>query len=162
MQLQKQPDANCMAYAAAMVLGIPAEQLLAIVGHRGEKVAWPDLPGYHSRVGIHIQEIQDVYRVLGFALAEIQIAPCTVPRTGSAYPHILWPAARCEDRFKTWIKNREAILTGVMPNGVGHAVAWDGSSIYDPLGRVCDILETDLQIQSAWIKVSLNVSAKMI
>ncbi len=156
MILQTQKDDNCLAYAAAMVLGIDAETLLRLVGHRGQHKAWPTLPGSHAKVGIHIQEIQDAFRIHGYVLAEVQIAPCVLPRAmGNHPPHVLWDDTSCERRFLAWITGREAILTGLLPHGLGHAVAWDGKIIYDPKGHMCGIHETDLQIQSAWIKCKL-------
>ena len=149
MNLLNQSGDNCFLYAAAMVLDIEPQKLITLIGHDGTEIWWPDQVGSKKQRSIHPQELLDAAVVLKKTFICIEFIPRTGWDKNSA--RLIFDKTMVP-RFAAWIKDRYAILI-VRGSGLGHAVAWDGKSVYDPKGFVQSIEE--YEIAEAWVLVDL-------
>lgn len=144
MKLLKMAGHDCLLYSAAMVLDESPAILEKEIGHDGSEVWWPEKPQPFCRRGIHIQEILDCFIRRGKGLIPVDLMPASAPVGGK--PKAIWDVEKAIIRFKTYISGREAILITA-----SHAIAWDGSKVFDPNGRVTVI--EDYSIKQAWLKI---------
>ena len=80
MKLQNQQGKpQCTIYAAAMVLGIPADQIIKELGHDGLEVWWTAEQGNRRLRGVHFQELIDIFWHHGYALIPIELHPQLAP-----------------------------------------------------------------------------------
>lgn len=166
MQLLKQnkQEPNCFALSAVMVLRHVLEQeerymmltnahlegLLEFIGHRGQEILWPECSGPVKLKGIHPQEIIDWYMDFGYTLWLLERYPMSAPRGLEARAKMIWDGDIADKRFWKSLENKAAIL--VMST---HAVAWDGSKIYDPDDRRFTKSIIDSQVGEAWLIANL-------
>lgn len=127
-QLQPNP-ASCLLTSFAMVLGVPAAELIEQIGHDGMEVIFPDLPPQSTDRyrGHHIQEL--IYALDQREYAIVQIEPIPVSQSGEAtYQHgqnpFLEPA----------MLKYSGVTTGRNVRNNEHAVAWSAINkrSYDP------------------------------
>ena len=137
MNLIKQNGPFCLVASAAMILDTTIEQLHKEIGHDGTEIWWPP---NHMR-GIHIQEIQDCCLRRNTCLYPVEREPLlapddqTEPRGYMSNPII---------RLYYAIFLHPAILITY-----NHAVAWNGSMVFDPKGVVASF--GDYSFSEAWI-----------
>ena len=131
-----------MLAAMAMVLDKSTEELISRIGHDGSEIVFPDLPEPAKRRGFHIQEFISMILESKFAMTEIAVLPCSTPDGVHEYP-INFP--NFEQRFLDFMHIVPGIITGSAAKW-GHAVAWNGWRIYDPLGEIYYYDECTLQI----------------
>ena len=141
---------NCLLYAAAMVLDIPASDLAKDIGHDGSEIWFPD----HEQPerGFNIQEIVDVCFSYGKALTPVYRYPANSPDGDAHRP--LWESKKADNRFLGIISGFEGILIGLTANSVRHACAWDSSIIYDPRGyqhSISDYSKRMFEITECWV-----------
>lgn len=139
---------QCLVYSAAMVLDISADDLIAEIGHDGLAIWWPEMEGNKKYRGHHIQEIIDCFLRHHKALVPIEYIPAVAPE-GRPDLMMLHVMKNLDERFWEAIINRKAILIGQNEVGNGHAVAWDGMKIFDPVGKIYNI--KDFKIAEAWV-----------
>lgn len=65
--------------AAAKVMGITTDELIADIGHDGSQIVFPELPEPMCRAGYHIQEIQDAAVRRHFAVITVEAHPVATP-----------------------------------------------------------------------------------
>ena len=135
MELQLNPNNwSCLPTSFAMVLGMPVEQFIALMGHDGSAEPWE---GY--KIGFHEQECIEVADSLGWHCTPIElyptIIPCVVPPMEPATIHF---QEGNEFRFAKHLDTNGVFIGGLLGSGMGHAVAWDAEKqlIYDPRGMV--------------------------
>jgi hypothetical protein len=140
MRLQKATNNwSCLLDSFAMALDVPVENLIEYFGHDGTDICSTDK---RFRRGFHIQECIEYCLVNGFSCTEIQLAFASVPFVGSNDLYTPYETAYYLERFDKWLANTsQGVLTGLIQHPgiadhVGHAVAWDGSSIYDSRGYI--------------------------
>jgi len=131
-----------------MVLGVTPEDLVVLIGHDGQEVVFPDQHGYKARKGYHIQEIINCVISMGHGLMPIEKYPCSIPVTDCKHIHDVFDNIIARHRFKSLIKDKIAIL-----EGQGHACAWDGEKIYDPMDTIYDLDNPKFRPMTAWILI---------
>ncbi len=147
MILLKQPNSwSCSITAAAMVMGVAVEELIAKVGHDGSEIIHPDLKGPAQRKGFHTQEIIDIALARGFAVTPIEPRPVQ-----TVYGDDEFVLQFDENRFHNHLKCCDGILCG-KARTYWHAVAWnhEEGKIYDPQGRIYPLDDCKINIQIFW------------
>ena len=134
---------SCLPCSFAMVLDLSVEEFIKMLGHDGSAEPYPAYPG--QKAGFHEQECIEVAQQLGYACTPIEIVPQMMPMPGGPIRPIWFPGAGDPEganwqRFLRHLNGSRGVLTGVKQrtNSVkrlGHAVAWDGSYVYDPQGE---------------------------
>jgi len=155
MQMQTGAAWACLPCSFAMVVKVPIEQFIKLLGHDGSAKPYPEMP--EQVAGFHEQECIEVLQHLGFACTPIEIVPQMVPLPGGPVRQIWFPAkntpiqntSNCiefsklkggnRERFYRHIKMTTGVFTGIKhghrrARPIGHAVAWDGEKVYDPQG----------------------------
>jgi len=141
MKLIKQTGPYCLVASAAMILDTTIEQLHAEICSDGTEIWWPPT----SMRGIHIQEIQDCCLRRSSCLYPIEMNPLLCPdHTGNFSPRECYSEDIRLPRFRNEVMLKRAIL--ITEN---HAVAWDGSNVFDPKGFVKSF--RDYTFYEAWI-----------
>lgn len=123
---------SCLPASFAMALGISFSEMIARIGHDGSEIIWPELPEPQRRRTFHIQECLAVCLRLGLGTVEIQMGPCLTPDGKVVYE------VPCPVDFRKLMSISIGVMLG-RGRQMGHAVAWDGKSIYDPAGWIYDI-----------------------
>ncbi len=156
MELIKQPNSwSCTAAAAAMAFDCEIEDITERVGHNGNEIIHHGLRPPACFKGFHIQEIVDVGWTLGFSMTLIESAPSQTPDGVHIYDITKWSQFdNNQQRFECYIDNNQGILIGKAQN-YWHAVAFEKGTIYDPQGRIYNIDDCDLFLESLWV-VSKN------
>ncbi len=156
MKLIKQPNSwSCMVAAAAMAFDCEIEEIIINVGHDGNEVIHYGLRPPACFKGFHIQEIVDVGLLFGFSMTLIESAPSQTPDGIHVYDITKWGLFKDnQQRFECYIDGNNGILIGKARKYM-HAVAFDRDTIYDPRGRIYNIDDCDLFLESLWI-VSKN------
>ena len=127
---------QCLIYSAAMVLNLPVEHIIMLVG-RDE--------------GVHIQEIQSVASRYNKLLAPIEMLPVSVFRDGSSRVLCNICGSDYSDRFVSTLQGQKAIILGEV-TGTAHATAWDGNIMLDPRGHKYTLDgSSDFAIREAWV-----------
>jgi hypothetical protein len=133
MLLQVKPEPwLCIATSFAMALGVPLSKLLALIGHDGSQIVFPDLPEPACRAGHHVQELVHAALNHGWACTPIEFNPIT--RTFGNLPayHSILPDEQSRWlRFERLIAKHDGVLEGWVTNW-GHAMAFEHGVIYDP------------------------------
>lgn len=106
MIMQKQKGRTCLLYSAAMVFGVPASEIQEFLGH--------------DCILLHIQELQRFALTKDCVLAPFEPVPSL-----DEEPVDCWGA------LAPWLQY-EGIMLGETDKGGNHAVAWDGTEIFDP------------------------------
>jgi hypothetical protein len=132
-----------------MVLGVHKWAVLEYIGHDGSEIKYADLKDPNGRRGFHIQEIIDVATQYGASVTPIQPVPCSTPGPESLTFEVDFKISQTE-RLYRYMDGTSGIITGIV-NGVGHAVAWDGTKCYDPRGRICDLDDLRMDIDCYWL-----------
>jgi hypothetical protein len=140
-KLQRKPFRwGCAIASLAMVLDVPAEQLVREIGHDGSQIVWEGLPEPLCRRGFNPQELIDCCLNRGLAVTEIQAFPvfdCPGRLPQVQRLTVLFGAEPLENwkRFTSHIASSCGILFG---RGLHceHAVAYDLGEIYDPDGSI--------------------------
>ncbi len=162
MQLQRATYPwSCLVDSFAMALDQPAARLIEVIGHNGARQCYKD---QSFRQGFHIQECIDLCLQMGFACTEIQGYFGSSPFFGSTENVPVYTLEICELRFEQWLRKTErGVLTGIVQRSVGtqvgHAVAWDGSLIYDPRGFCYPFKDAHLenfQPQTLWMLTKME------
>lgn len=150
MELQKQKGHDCLVYATAMLLDVPAEELIKEIGHDSEDILWPELePRSKCKRGFHIREMIEVCMSRGFALTPIELYPSHCPWGREDLVKPLWETEEAQQRFSEVVLGRKGIILCPPTMGVGHAVAFDGKDCYDPRMKIYPI--THVKILEFWM-----------
>lgn len=157
MKLQKSvSDWSCLATSFAMVLDIPVQEVFKAIGHDGSEIIWPMLSDPHCRRSFHIQEMIDLCWEHNKLVVMFEARPCNAPYPGFDPIDVPMKFAP-EERFKKLIQH-PGVFTGYVNGGVGHAVAWDGSQIFDPRGKVfSNFTEAKFSIETFWAVIDSPV-----
>jgi hypothetical protein len=132
-----------------MVLELEKWAVIHYIGHDGSEIMYHDLKDPNGRRGFHMQEIIDVATQYGVAVTPVQPIPCSTPGPESLMFEVDFKISPAE-RLEQYMSGTVGIITGVI-NGVGHAVAWDGTECYDPRGRICDLDSLGMDIDCYWL-----------
>lgn len=118
----------CIAVAFAIACEAPLHDFLERLKNRGGPV----------KGTYHTQQCTDVARDLGYATMWIESQSMLVPSADyqGEPAKILYPEGNTV-RFMNYLRTHTGVLGGMRPN-MGHAVAWDGTQIYDPRGYIYD------------------------
>ena len=118
----------CIAVAFAIACEIPLDDFLQRLKNRGGLI----------KGTYHTQQCTDVAWDLGYATMWIESNSLLVPTEDfqGTPAKILYPEGNMI-RFMTYLRTLKGILGGMRPK-MGHAVAWDGTQIYDPRGYIYD------------------------
>jgi hypothetical protein len=137
---------HCTVLSVATVLGEPADDLVAELGHDGEAF------GTVERRGYHIQELIDLFLKRGFACTPIEVMPVSADAQGRH-----WRGHRLDDRdlqnrFRDTLVETRGVIEGDYL-GRPHMVAYDHGRIHDPKGfdyRVADMGTYNFTPFCAW------------
>ena len=133
---------QCVLYSAAMVMDIDVDYLVGILGHDGLGVENGEM------VGIHMQEIQTAYYLMfGEMLSSVELIPVSQRKVD--LPHYIVCKMAPSKRLTYMIAGHRAILLGENKRGAYHAVAYDGETIFDPVGKKYPL--DDFALQEAWV-----------
>ena len=151
MKLINSSSWSCIAAAAAMAFDCEIKDIIKRVGHDGNEIIHYGLKPPACFKGFHIQEIVDVGWKLSFNMTLIEAAPSQTPDGKHVHDITKWCSFEdCEERFTWYLDNNSGILIG-KARKYWHAVAFDKGTIYDPRGRVYNIDDCDLILESLWI-----------
>lgn len=134
MKVQKQPNNwTCLSTSFAMILDLSVQDLFKYIGHDGSRKVWNLDDDRYNRQGHHIQEIYDICHQLKYCVYPIDVCP----GFQHFYPDVketprLWSDKLCEERISVYLRNHDGVLVGTVNGGIGHAVAYHGSLVYDP------------------------------
>jgi len=152
MKLIKQTnDWNCIIAVTAMLLDTTIQELITKIGHDGSEVVFPELEGPMQRRGFHIQEIIPIVLEYGYAMVPIEMEPISTPNGINQFkiPKV---------NINKYMINRPGILLGKNVKSLWwHAVAWDGTLMYDPGGRVGYF--NDFQIYTFWMFYQYQINS---
>lgn len=133
MRLIESPNRwSCLPCSFAMALEISLNEMLTRIGHDGSEIIWPQLAEPQRRRTFHIQECFSAAFSLNKTVMEFQFSPTLTPDG----EHVL------DVPQKVDIYKLMSVSTGVLLGRgrcLGHAVAWNGKSVYDPNGSIYDI-----------------------
>lgn len=148
MKLVESPNRwSCLPCSFAMALDISLSEMLGRIGHSGDAIVWPDLPEPLRRRTFHIQECTAVCLYLGFGVTEYQFGPMlTADGINVLEITPLIDIAKLMSVSK-------GVLIG-KGRKRGHAVAWDGKHVFDPLGMVYDIENQSMFTPSSYFLVN--------
>ena len=146
MKLQKSVKPNtCILTAFAIAMDIDAAEMMREIGEDPHEKMWPQFDEPYCFRGYHIQEIIDYAVEHGFAITEIQAMPrfgkLGVSETKKLFDPV-WAMTRIDD----YVYGFNTVITSPT-----HAVACDGSKIYDPRGKIYSIVDHEDQIQSIYL-----------
>jgi hypothetical protein len=132
----------CITSAFAMACGIPWKDFLQYVGHDGSRFPYKD-PSI--RAGFHIQECIEVAQQWGWTCTPIELFPISTPGNGEEIEILFGDETGNWARFLQHLTTcQTGVIEGVVSKqegSVGHAVAWDGTKIHDPKGKVYSFAE---------------------
>lgn len=157
MILQVQKGPHCLLYAAATILGVPPDLLRAEIGYSGNEEWWPEAKFPASIRSFHIQEIVDCFMNRGHGLCLIERFPRMAPVGLENQWKLMDEEEVLESRFKMYLQqNITAILLGLKPSGLRHAIAFKNGTAYDPTpphGNVCRLedMPYDFRIVEIWV-----------
>jgi hypothetical protein len=120
---------SCIPCAFASVLDVSLRDILDFVGHDGSEIIWPNLPEPKRRRGFHIQEMIDFAWMQSCAVTHFEILSSLRPDSASAMFSITSPLALEEKLHRILIER--SVVGGTLTNGMRHAVAWDGTKVFD-------------------------------
>lgn len=152
MKMQTGNSWSCLPCSFAMVINMPVKDFISLLGHDGGAKPYPEAP--EQVAGFHEQECIEVLQALNYACTPIEMVPQMMPWLDGPMRQIWFPrvsvvpeppscldlrAVGNKERFIRHLSNTCGVLTGkriIDPRArpIGHAVAWDGQSIYDPRG----------------------------
>lgn len=141
MQLQKCLGAQCTILSVAMVLDVPAADLMAEIGHDGEAMAGDEWTGI--RRGYHVQELIDLCLKRGYACTPIEVMPVSMDASGRHWRGHHLDDHDLQNRFFDALVESRGVIEGDYC-GRPHMVAYDHGHIYDPKGF--DYLFEDFRI----------------
>lgn|SRR5574340_763735 len=128
---------SCIAASFSMALGISFSKFLELVGHDGSERPYKDKS---LRAGFHLQECIDASNKLGYGCTPIILYPGSSPDFSLTESHPLWSKDVSMARFLHYLENtnRGVLECELQTSGIrkGHAVAWDGTLIYDPRKKI--------------------------
>jgi len=79
MKLIKQPNSwSCLLTAFAMATESTPEDLIAMIGHDGSEIIWPDLPEGYQHRAFHPEELFECALDLGFKVFTVEARPCCI------------------------------------------------------------------------------------
>lgn len=157
MNLQVQKGPHCLLYAAATILDMPPDALRTEIGYSGNEEWWPEAKFPASIRSFHIQEINDCFMKRGLSLSLIERFPRMAPAGLENQWKLMDAEEKLEERFQKCLQqNMKAILLGLKPSGLRHAVAFENGIVYDPTppkGNVCPLekLPYDFRITEIWV-----------
>jgi hypothetical protein len=129
-----------------MVMDVDVQDLIHHIGHDGSHIEWPEIgDDPWQRRAFHIQEILYVaHTFYGQHFTVLQprpVAQCLAH--GGNHTYIIDK----QERFHQILYSYIGVLIGKV-----HAVAWDGSRIFDPGGQIK--LEEYFPIKEFWMRVN--------
>ena len=140
--------------AAAMVMDVSVESLIAYIGHDGSEIVFPDLPGPACRAGFDIQEIIDAAWSMGWSVTPIEARPRVTP--DGTHVRDLFSENKIALRMKHYFKDNNGVVVGERLFGERrwwHAIAWDHVTRmwYDPRGPILPFETPPIAIATFWI-----------
>jgi len=138
LKIQTTPNRwSCLPTAFAIALDVRTGKLIKWLGHDGSRVVRPELPEPECYIGFHIQELIGYAWWLGRAVTPFEANPRS--HVGGAAVKIEFAAGN-DRRLLAVLHANSGVLTGQsVATGSHHAVAWDGSKIYNPTGEIQDL-----------------------
>ena len=155
LQTMKQGEHLCMLYSLAMLINVPAEELLKELGTNPGQKLWPYLPEPLCYRGVCIEECQDLLYKRRKILAKLNVFPA-VMSCSKAEPYNLYTEDTAKQRIMAYLERADCIIEGLLPTGVRHAVACDGVQIYDPRGWTKPVMDVDFAIDSLYLLGNLQ------
>jgi hypothetical protein len=133
----------CVISAFAMACDVPWIVFLTMIGHNGDACPYSD-PSI--RVGFHVQECIEVAQKMGWSCTPIELFPVSTPGNGEEFTIFFGGPDGNWARFLQHLGSCKAgVIEGCCKRKdggeVGHAVAWDGTHIYDPKGKIYSFSE---------------------
>jgi len=150
MKLITSPNAwSCSAAALAMVLKIDFDDVIKMIDHDGSEKINPELRSPGCYKGFHMQELIEVALELGYAVTPIEAMPVQTALGDDEYDVKIKKYYSSENRLQHHLILGRGILMGKL-NRYWHAVAWNGSKIYDPRGQIYNYDDCKINIATFW------------
>ncbi len=128
---------SCIAASFSMALGVSFAEFIELIGHDGGARPYRDRT---LRAGFHLQECIDASNRLGYSCTPIIMYPGSAPDFSQIESRPLWSKEASMARFLHYLEiTKHGVLEcELQTSGIrkGHAVAWDGTLIYDPRQRI--------------------------
>lgn len=127
MILQKQPNNwSCLPTAFAMILELPVEHLITLIGHDGSEIKYPQLKEPFCRRSFSPHEFFHILLELGYACT-----PILKEYELGADEEV---QCRTSEFMDNMLRTYSGVICGVTSRGNRHSVAWDRRMIFDPTG----------------------------
>lgn len=132
MMIVEQPNSwSCVPASFSTVTGVPLATLLECIGHDGSEIIFPDLSDPYRRRGFHSQEVIRALVSFGFLFATFEFQPVGFLDETHHYQ------IEEEEAVLELMADSIGVVAGtVVSSGNLHAVAWDGTHCYDPMGFI--------------------------
>ena len=124
---------GCLVAAFASVLDLSYDAVVGYIGHDGSEVIWSTKPEPMNRRGFHPQELIRVAYMLGYSVTEIQRVMLSAPTPNDRI-------YTCENPYFQSALIQVGVIYGIGEK-LRHAVASNGSEVWDPKGRIVPITE---------------------
>ena len=131
---------SCLPTAFAMVIGRPPAWLIEQIGHDGSAEPYKDKS---LKAGFHEQECIEILQDLSYSCTPIEALPTITPALDGHEVRPIYFGGGVAGNWVRFLRHLDGacgVLTGTYTrpgegNCVrGHAVAWDGVEIHDPIG----------------------------
>lgn len=142
MRLHKQETNGCTYAALAMVLNLQPEAVYAIFRHWNYKDNHPFTGEWEN-----VPRVPSMEEICDLALRHCKTAFVPFPFDPIAFPHEdckpihVWDEP--QKKFEGQLGFGRGLIEGLLSNGRGHMVAWDGHVVYDPRGYCYSINVAD-------------------
>lgn len=151
MKLLKQMNKwSCGPMSFAMVANSSLEDIIQCLGVSGDEVIYPDLPEPFNHRTIVFSELIKYMVLRGYAVTPLIVnykgGPSKYPEYNSNYQLDL-------DFIKGQMAIFDCVISGHLPSGTGHVVAWDHSEalVYDPCGLKYEFEALKLNMEIVWL-----------
>lgn len=140
---------GCSAAALAMVIGKDYDFIIEEIGHDGSEIINRDLmpPGCYK--GFHMQELIEVAFGSGYAMTPIEVLPVQTATGDDEYDVEFAHYRNPGRRLRYHLSQGKGILVGKL-NKYWHAVAWDGTEIFDPRGQIYSFDDCKINVATFW------------
>ncbi len=150
MRLQKQPNRwSCWPTAFAMVADVPVEKFFETIRSNGSQIIFPELPEPLNRRSFAFNELLACMVEFGYSCTPIITEFEQGPKdTDCSMVYMLLPGT-----IERYMQDYDGVITGFLPSGAGHAVAWNHEEklIYDPRGTVEELSALRLKMETFFL-----------
>jgi len=146
MKLQVQPNAwSCFPTAFAIIADVPIQQVFKTLGTDGSNIVFPELPAPINRRGFGVNEVIGFMVAMHWSVTPLGLA---YEQCSRDYPNSMYTYRLSMPFIRGLMDEYDGVITGHLPSGYGHAVAWNHEErlAYNPRGSVEDLISSTLEM----------------